>query len=247
MFDLAGQVALVTGATSGIGRATACALAARGAHVLIVGRNDERGQRVLDDIEAAGGQAQYLRASLRDAPSARGLADRARAAAGGVDILVNNAALGRFGPTSAITEDAFDATFSTNVKVPFFLVAELGPAMAERGHGAIVNVSTIYGSLGETGRCLYGASKAAMELLTRAWAAEFGPQGVRVNAVAAGPTRTEGVERLGRQLDEMAAKAPAGRVATPEEIADAIVFLAGGQASFVQGAVLAVDGGRLAV
>jgi NAD(P)-dependent dehydrogenase (short-subunit alcohol dehydrogenase family) len=246
--ELTDKVALVTGATSGIGRATALALAARGAHVLVAGRNEERGQQVLDAIRAAGGKADFIAASLHDADSARQLARQAVEAGGGrVDILINNAGGGVFGPTAATTEQVFDDTVTLNVKVPYFLVAELAPAMAERGDGAIVNVTTMVAGFGLPGMALYGSSKAAVELLTKAWAAEFGPSGVRVNAVAPGPTRTEATEAMGEGLDQLAAVAPAGRVASPAEIADAIVYLSGDAASFVHGVVLPVDGGRAAI
>ena len=133
------------------------------------------------------------------------------------------------------------------VKVPFFLVAELAPKMAERGHGAIVNVSTMVAEFGMAQMALYGSSKAALVLLTKSWAAEYGPSGVRVNAVSPGPTRTEGAAGMGEALDQLAAAAPAGRVGRPEEIASAIVYLASDEASFVQGVLLPVDGGRVAV
>jgi NAD(P)-dependent dehydrogenase (short-subunit alcohol dehydrogenase family) len=119
--------------------------------------------------------------------------------------------------------------------------------MAERGHGAIINVTTMVAEFGTAGMGLYGASKAALVLLTKSWAAEFGPRGVRVNAVSPGPIRTEGTASMGNSLDELAAAAPAGRPGSAEEVADAITFLAGGRSSFVHGAILPVDGGRIAV
>ena len=245
--ELTGKIALVTGSTSGIGRATAQALASRGAHVLVSGRNQERGAQVVAAIRGEGGKADFLPADLRDADSARDLAERAVRTGGRVDILVNNAGIGAFGPTETTTEADFDAMYATNVKVPFFLVAALAPAMAERGEGAIVNLTTMVAGFGQAGAALYGSSKAAVSLLTKAWAAEFGPRGVRVNAVAPGPTRTEGTMPMGNGLDQLASGAPAARVAVPQEIAQAIAYLAGDGASFVQGAVLPVDGGRSAV
>jgi NAD(P)-dependent dehydrogenase (short-subunit alcohol dehydrogenase family) len=245
--DLTGSVALITGATSGIGRATAVALARRGAHALVGGRDIGRGGAVVDIIRAAGGKADFIPADLATADSARALARQAVEAGGGrVDILVNNAGIFPVGPTAAMAEADIDAVFAVNVKVSFVLVGELAPAMAARGRGAIVNVATMAAEFGIAGMSLYGASKAALILLTKAWAAEFGPSGVRVNAVSPGPTRTEGTAALGDAIDQFAALAPAGRPASPEEIAAAIAYLASDAASFVHGAILAVDGGRTA-
>jgi len=166
---------------------------------------------------------------------------------GHVDILINNAGIYPFGPTHEMTEETFDRVFSLNVKIPYFLVAELAPLMARRAKGAIVNLSTMAADYGAPGMSLYGSSKAAINLLTKTWAAEYGPKGVRVNAVSPGPTRTEGTDAMGEGLEQLAAQAPAGRPATADEIAEAIVFLATDRSSFIYGAKLAVDGGRTAV
>jgi NAD(P)-dependent dehydrogenase (short-subunit alcohol dehydrogenase family) len=248
MTDLKDRTALVTGSTSGIGKATALALAARGARVLVVGRNERRAKDVVAEIEGGGGSATYRLTTLGDLESARDLVQWATEAGDGhVDILINNAGVALLGPSSAATEAEFDETFALNVKVPFFLVASLAPAMAERGWGSIVNVSTMVASFGQAGMAMYGASRAALELLTKAWAAEYGARGVRVNAVAPGPTRTALMEAVPEEMvNQLAALAPAGRVAEPEELAAAIVFLASDDASFVHGVTLAVDGGRVA-
>jgi len=248
MTDLKGRTALVTGSTNGIGRATVVALAARGAHVLVVGRDEQRAEDVVAEIEASGGSATFKLTTLRDLASARELVDWAIDASDGhVDILINNAGFAPLGPSNAATEAEFDETFDVNVKIPFFLVASLAPAMAERGWGSIVNISTMVASFGQAGMALYGASRAALELLTKAWAAEYGGQGVRVNAVSPGPTRTGMLAAVPEEMvNQLAAQAPAGRVAEPEELAAAIVFLASDDASFVHGVTLAVDGGRVA-
>lgn len=240
--------ALITGGTSGIGLATAKKLAQLGIHALIVGRNSERGKKAVEEIRVAGGRADFISSDLQDAASVRDVAKRAVELGNGhVDILINNAGIFPFGPTHEMTEEQFDEVFSVNVKAPFFLVAELAPPMTKRGKGAIVNVSTMVADYGMTGMSLYGSSKAAINLLTKAWAAEYGPKGVRVNAVSPGPTRTEGTVAMGEGLEQLAAQAPAGRPAAAEEIAEAIVFLATDRASFIHGARLAVDGGRTAI
>lgn len=240
--------ALITGGTSGIGRAAADKLAQLGIYVLIVGRNRERGEKATAEIRALGGQADFIASDLSGASSTREVARKALELGGGkVDILVNNAGIFPFGPTDKTTEEEFDRVYSLNVKAPYFLVAELAPLMAKRGKGAIVNVSTMVADYGVSGMSLYGSSKAAINLLTKSWAAEYGPRGVRVNAVSPGPTRTEGTAAMGEGLEQLAAQAPAGRPATAEEIAEAIVFVATDRASFIHGAKLAVDGGRTAV
>src|SRR6516225_7054435 len=224
--DLQGTTALVTGATSGIGRATAVALAKQRSHVAVAGRNRQRGDQVVNEITAAGGRAVFVAADLTDAASARRLAVEATEQLGQVDIV---------------------AVFDLNVRVPFFLVAELGPAMAARGHGAIINLSTMVAEYGNVGTSLYGASKAAVVSMTKTWAAEYGPHGVRVNAVSPGPTSTEGTAGMTDALGQLAAPAPAGRPASADEIAEAIVFLASQRASYIHGAILPVDGGRAAI
>jgi NAD(P)-dependent dehydrogenase (short-subunit alcohol dehydrogenase family) len=154
------------------------------------GRNVERGENTIAEIRTAGGQADFISSDLRDASSARQVARRAVELGNGhVDILINNAGIYPFGPTHEMTEDSFDKVYSLNVKVPYFLVAELAPLMAKRGKGAIVNLSTMVADYGASGMSLYGSSKAAINLLTKVWTAEYGPSGVRVNAVSPDPAR----------------------------------------------------------
>jgi NAD(P)-dependent dehydrogenase (short-subunit alcohol dehydrogenase family) len=239
--------ALVTGATSGIGRSTAQALAGLGLHVVLSGRDEIRGRKAAEEITGSGGRADFIAADLRDAGSAQTLATQAERLLGHVDVLVNNAASGLAGPTAATTETAFDDLYALNVKVPYFLTAALAPAMAERGHGAVINVSTMVAGFGLDGMALYGSTKAALNLLTKAWAAEFGPRGVRVNAVAPGPIATEGTEVMRDGQHHLASFAPARRLGTPEEVAATIAFLASPGGAYVHGVVLPVDGGRVAV
>jgi len=165
------STALITGGTSGIGRAAANKLAQLGIHVLVVGRNAERGNKTVAEIRGSGFKADFISSDLRDASSAREVARRAVELGNGhVDILINNAGIFPFGPTHETTEELFDSVYSLNVKAPYFLVAELAPLMAKRGKGAIVNVSTMVSDYGVSGMSLYGSSKAAINLLTKAWA-----------------------------------------------------------------------------
>lgn len=242
---LTGKTALVTGGNSGIGRATAAQLAALGAHVIVSGRDQARGDATAAEIREHGGTADFVVADLTGEAPARSLARKAVELGGKVDILVNNAGVFPFGATHETDGATFDAVYNTNVKAPYFLVAELAPAMAARGDGSIVNVSTMVAGFGMANMALYGSTKAALVLLTKSWAAEYGPAGVRVNAVSPGPTRTEGTAAMGEGLDQLAAAAPAGRPGTPEEVAGAIAYLT--TATWVHGVVLPVDGGRLAV
>ncbi len=164
-----------------------------------------------------------------------------------MDVLINNAGVFPFGATHEVDSAMFDATFALNVKAPFFMTGAFARRMAANGGGAIVNITTMVASFGAPGMALYGSTKAALELLTKAWAAEYGPQGVRVNAVAPGPTRTPGTEPMGDGLDQLAATLPLGRPASAEVVSNAALFLGSEEASYVNGAVLAVDGGRAAV
>ncbi|PRY11467.1 SDR family NAD(P)-dependent oxidoreductase [Kineococcus rhizosphaerae] len=246
MNTLDGKTALITGGTSGIGRATARQLAALGAHVVVSGRDRVRGDQVVAALRADGHRADFAATDLDGESAARSLARTATELGGGhVDVLVNSAGVFPFGPTHETRGADFDAVYALNVEAPYFLVAELAPRMAERGDGAIVNVTTMVAQYGAAGMALYGSSKAALTSLTKAWAAEYGPSGVRVNAVSPGPTRTEGTAVMGEALDQLAAQAPAGRPGTPEEVAEAIAYLV--TAGWVHGAVLPVDGGRTAV
>jgi NAD(P)-dependent dehydrogenase (short-subunit alcohol dehydrogenase family) len=243
--ELTGKLALITGSTSGIGRETAALMAASGATVVVTGRNQERGEQTVKEITGNGGTARFIAADLADLDSLRHLADQA----GAVDILVNNAGIFPGAPTVTQDVDSFDATLSANIRAPFFLTAALAPAMLAKGSGAIINISTMAARIGMPGLAAYSASKAALESLTRTWAAEFSPAGVRVNAVAPGPTLTDAVlANMGQEgADQMGGTTLLGRVAAAREIAEVITFLATDRAGYITGAVIAADAGRTAV
>jgi NAD(P)-dependent dehydrogenase (short-subunit alcohol dehydrogenase family) len=240
--NLEGQRALVTGATSGIGCAIAVQLAREGAEVVVHGRDGARGAVTVEAIIAAGGKASFVAADLGDAADVQRLARDV----GDVDILINNAGIALFAPTAEFEVAAFDEMFASNVRAPFFLVAAFAPGMAARGHGSIVSLSSMAGGVGLVGGAAYGATKASLEAMTRAWAAEYSASGVRVNAIAPGPVYTpspsgpEFIAALGETT-------PMRRASQPEEIAEVVAFLASPRASYITGTTVAADGGRRAV
>ncbi|MFI9549803.1 SDR family NAD(P)-dependent oxidoreductase [Streptomyces sp. NPDC052016] len=241
---MSGLTALVTGGTAGIGRAVAVQLAQEGAEVIVHGRDAERGASVVAEIEAAGGTARFLQADLADAKDVQRLAEEA----GNVDVLINNAGVYKFLPTSEMTEDLFDLHMDLNTKAPYLLVKALAPGMAKRGRGSIVNISTLAAAVTTKGTGMYSASKAALEQLTQIWAAEYAESGVRVNTVAPGPTRTPGTDAMEEAtLKAVADTTAMRRIAEPEEVAEAVTFLASHRASYITGAVLEVAGGRPAI
>jgi NAD(P)-dependent dehydrogenase (short-subunit alcohol dehydrogenase family) len=241
--ELAGKKALVTGATSGIGRSIAVKLAEAGATVYVSGRRAELGKETVELIEQAGGTGHYVVADVANIDDIRKLAEEV----GEVDVLVNNAGIFPFSPTPEQSLDGYQQVFDVNVRGTYFLTAALVPAMVAKGRGSIVNVSSIAAVIGTPVGSVYNASKAAMDALTRSWATEFGAAGIRVNSVAPGPIATDAaVQGAGELFETITDLTALKRVGAPEEIAEAVVFLASDRASYITGAVLTADGGYVA-
>ncbi|MEU1913620.1 SDR family NAD(P)-dependent oxidoreductase [Streptomyces massasporeus] len=241
--ELQDKKALVTGATSGIGRAIAVKLAEAGATVYVTGRRAELGKETVELIEQAGGTGHFVVADVADIDDVRKLAEEV----GEVDILVNNAGIFPFSSTPEQSLDSYEQVFDVNVRASYFLTAALAPAMVAKKKGAIVNVSSVAAQIGTPVGSVYNASKAAMDALTRSWAVEFGAAGVRVNSVAPGPIRTDtAVDTVGEMFEAFSQSTPLGRAGEPEEIAEAVVFLASDRAGYITGAVLTADGGLVA-
>jgi NAD(P)-dependent dehydrogenase (short-subunit alcohol dehydrogenase family) len=235
------RTALITGSTSGIGKATALALARDGLSVVIHGRDEARGAATVKEITEAGGRARFIAADLADAVDVERLAEQA----GEVDVLVNNGGFSWFGPTDQLDTATYDRLFDSNVRSAYLLVAALAPRMAKAGYGNIISVDSMAGRVGLSGSAAYGATKAALTAMSRAWAAEFSPAGVRVNTVAPGPVYSNGAAP--ERIEALGGTTIMGRAAQPEEIAEVIAFLASDRSGYITGAVIPVDGGRSAI
>jgi NAD(P)-dependent dehydrogenase (short-subunit alcohol dehydrogenase family) len=227
------------------------AFAAEGAHVIVSGRNAERGAEVVDLIRGNGGRADFVAADLDGSPTAsRDLATTALRVLGGrMDVLVNNAGVFPRTTTATTDEATFDEVYGVNVKAPYFLTGAIAPVMVAAGGGAIINLGSWIARLGIPS-ALYSSTKGAVETLTKAWAAEFGPSGVRINAISPGVIRTpnpDGSDSGDHPAEVMMRGTPAGRSGTPDAVAHAAVYLASDEATFVHGTVIDVDGGRTGV
>jgi NAD(P)-dependent dehydrogenase (short-subunit alcohol dehydrogenase family) len=243
-------VVLITGALTGIGRATAIAFAQEGARVVVAGRRDEAGQKLVAELREIGVEAEYWRADVRHDDDVRALVDKTVARFGHLDIAVNNAGTeGKPGPITEQTAESYAATFDTNVLGTLLSLKHELRVMMAQGHGSIVNVSSTYGRFGAPGASVYAASKHAIEGLTQSAALEAAEFGVRVNVVAPGPIDTGMLTRFTGNDERKAglvASVPLKRMGRPEEIAQTIVFVASNKASFSTGATFAADGGKSA-
>jgi len=250
---LADKVALITGGTSGMGRATAVLFAQEGASVAITGRNEARGQEVVAEIEQAGGTAIFVRSDVRFAEDCRRAVEETLQAFGRLDILFNNAGVLYANTVLDCTEEEWDLTLDTNLKGTYLMSKFALPAMIAQGSGVIINNASGWGLVGGDAAAAYCASKGGVVLLTKAMAIDHARQGIRVNCICPGdvdtPMLPEDAQRRGMKWEAYLASAanrPMGRIGKPEEIAKAVLFLASDDSAFVTGAVLAVDGGGTA-
>ena len=244
-------VVLITGALTGIGRATALAFAREGARIVISGRRDEEGQKLVDELGKLGAEAEFVRADVRHEDDVRTLVDKTVARFGRLDVAVNTAGTeGKPGPVREQSAESYAATFDTNVLGTLLSMKHELRVMLAQGSGSIINISSTFGHTGGAGASIYVASKHAVEGLTKSAALEASGSGVRVNAVAPGPIDTGMLTRFTGSDERKAgliAGVPLKRVGKPEEIAESIVFLASDKASFITGATIAIDGGKTAL
>jgi NAD(P)-dependent dehydrogenase (short-subunit alcohol dehydrogenase family) len=244
-------VVLITGALTGIGRATALAFGREGARVVVSGRREEIGQALANELRGAGAEAEFSRADVRHEDDVRALVDKTVARFGRLDVAVNNAGTeGAPGPVTEQNAESYASTFDTNVLGTLLSMKHEMRVMLAQGSGSIVNLSSTMGQRGAPNASLYTASKHAVEGLTKSAALEGAASGVRVNAVAPGPVETEMLNRFTGSAERKAAtvgNVPLKRAGTPEEIADAILFLASDKATFITGQIINVNGGKTAL
>jgi len=243
-------VVLITGALTGIGRATALAFAKEGARLMVSGRRDDAGSALVAELRATGVEAEFVRADVRHEDDVQALVDKTVARFGRLDVAINNAGTeGKPGPLTEQTTESYAAAFDTNVLGTLLSMKHEMRVMQAQGSGSIVNLSSTMGQRGAANASLYTASKHAVEGLTKSGALEGAPFGVRVNAVAPGPVDTELLTRFTGSPERKAglvAGVPLKRAGKPQEIADAIVFVASDKASFITGQTLGVNGGKTA-
>ena len=244
-------VVLITGALTGIGRATALAFAKEGARIVIAGRRDEAGQNLVAELRTLDAEAEFVNADVRHEEDVRNLVDKTVARFGRLDVAVNAAGTeGKPGPVTEQSAESYAATFDTNVLGTLLSMKHELRVMLAQGSGSIINVSSTFGQTGGAGASVYAASKHAVEGLTQSAALEAAGSGVRVNVVAPGPIDTGMLTRFTGTDERKAgliAGVPLKRVGKPEEIAHAIVYLSSDKASFITGATIAVDGGKTAL
>jgi NAD(P)-dependent dehydrogenase (short-subunit alcohol dehydrogenase family) len=243
-------VVLITGALTGIGRATAVAYAKQGANVVVSGRHDVPGKALAEELRSLGAQAEFVNADVRNEEDVQALVDATVDRFGRVDVAVNNAGTeGHVGPITDQTAQTYSATFDTNVLGLILSMKHEVRVMRQQGGGSIVNISSTYGHEGAAGAAVYVGSKHAVEGITKSVALEVAGSGIRVNAVAPGPVDTAMLSRFTGTSENkaaLAAQVPQRRIGLPDEIAAAIVFVGSGEASFITGHVLNVDGGHSA-
>ena len=244
------RVVLITGALTGIGRAAAFAFAQDGARVVISGRRKAEGKALEEELRRLGAEAEFVIADVRREDEVSALVDRAVTRFGRLDVVVNNAGVeGKPGPVTDVSADAYTALFDTNVLGTLWGLKHALRIMQPQGSGNVVNISSTFGERGAANFSLYAGSKHAVEGITKCAAIEAAAYGVRVNAVAPGPTETAMLDRLTGSTDKRAAfysAVPLKRGATPEEIADAVVFVASDKAAFITGQIIRVNGGKTA-
>lgn len=244
------SVVLITGALTGIGRATALAFANEGARLVVSGRHDEAGNTLAAELRDMGAEAEFVRADVRHEDEVQSLVNRAVARFGRLDVAVNNAGTeGKPGPVTEQTAEGFTVVFETNVLGTLLSMKHELRVMQAQGSGSIVNISSTMGERGAANLSLYTGSKHAVEGITKSAALEAAAFGVRVNAVAPGPTETAMLDRLTGSAEKKAAffaAVPLKRGGKPEEIADAIVFVASDKAAFISGQIIRVNGGKTA-
>jgi len=250
---LDGKVALITGGNSGIGSATAALFAKEGAIVVLIGRNQERGEQVAQAINEAGGKAMFLRCDVRVADECRQAVEQTLERFGRIDVLFNNAGVYHPKTVPECTEEEWDETIDSSLKGAFLMSKYTLPSMIERGSGSIIHTSSGWGIVGGDRAAAYCAAKGGLVVMAKAMAIDHGPDGIRVNCVCPGDTETpmlpDDAEKRGLSWEDYLAAAsnrPLGRIGTAEEIARAVLFLASDDSSFVTGEALVVDGGGIA-